>query len=94
MKRDIVNTIMEACKTGELETETVLYAALIELEELKENGVLSMAVDKKFIVQEELLPEIPELDESDRIEQEIDEDAELTAQQKIIEKVLARYGDS
>ena len=32
-------------------------------------------------------------DERCNLEKEIDEDVELTAQQKIIEKVLARYGD-
>ena len=72
----------------------MLYAALTELAELSENRVFSMAIENKFIVQEDFLPEIPERDESDRIEKEIEEDLELTAQQKIIEKVLARYGDS
>ena len=94
MNQDIINTLMEACKSGELETETVLYAALTELAELSKNRVFSMAIENKFIVQEDFLPEIPERDESDRIEKEIDEDIALTAQQKIIEKVLARYGDS
>jgi hypothetical protein len=94
MNRDIVNTLIEACKSGELETEAVLYAALSELANIDDNTILEMAIENKFIEKEDfLLPEVPEPDETDRIQKEIDEDVELTAQQKIIEKVLARYGD-
>lgn len=93
MNRDIVNTLIEACKSGELETEAVLYAALSELANIDDNTILEMAIENKFIEKEDFLPEVPEPDETDRIQKEIDEDVELTAQQKIIEKVLARYGD-
>lgn len=93
MNRDIVNTLIEACKSGELETEAVLYAALSELANIDDNTILEMAIENKFIEKEDFIPEVPEPDETDRIQKEIDEDVELTAQQKIIEKVLARYGD-
>lgn len=90
MNRNIVNILMEECKAGTLDTEEVLYAALRTLDELGESAVFDMAIEQKFIVQEDL---VVEDDELERIEKEIDEDVELTAQQKIIEKVLARYGD-
>jgi hypothetical protein len=93
MNRDVVKNLMKECAEGNLDTEKVLFAALRKLDELGENIVYDLAIENKFIVQEDFLPEIPERDESDRIEKEIEEDLELTAQQKIIEKVLARYGD-
>lgn len=90
MNKGIVNTLIEACNKGELDTETVLYAALNKLDELGENVVYNMAIEENFVVVEDF---IPEADEVDVIEKEIDADTKLTAQQKIIEKVLARYGD-
>jgi len=50
--------------------------------------VLTMAVENGFIIADDY-----EDDVRVRIEREIDADDQLTAQQKIIEKVLARYGD-
>jgi hypothetical protein len=90
MNQDMVKTLMKECTDGNLDTETVLYAALSKLDELGENLVYDLAIEQKFISTEDFIPDV---DETDIIEKEIDEDVELTAQQKIIEKVLARYGD-
>ena len=90
MNQGMVKTLMKECTDGRLDTEMVLYAALNKLDELGENSVYDLAIEQKFITPEDF---IPESDEIDALEKEIDADAELTAQQKIIEKVLARYGD-
>ena len=88
MNQDTVKTLMKECTEGRLDTEMVLYAALSKLDELGENIVYDLAIENKFIEKEDFLPEVPEPDETDRIQKEIDEDVELTAQQKIIEKVV------
>lgn len=93
MNQDMVKTLMKECTDGNLDTETVLYAALSKLDKLGESLVYDLAIEQKFISTKDFIPFIPDVDETDIIEKEIDEDVELTAQQKIIEKVLARYGD-
>ena len=98
MNQDMVKTLMKECTDGRLDTEMVLYAALNKLDELGENLVYDLAIEQKFITSEDFISEtpedfIPESDEIDALEKEIDADTKLTAQQKIIEKVLARYGD-
>lgn len=85
---DIVKTLIEDCNKGDLNTSEVLYAALNKLAELDENAVFKLAIDQGFIRAEDYRDETQDL-----IEKEIDDDSELSAQQKIIEKVLARYGD-
>ncbi|MGY8864360.1 MAG: hypothetical protein ACKVJK_01895 [Methylophagaceae bacterium] len=88
VNNEIVKALMEDCKRGTLDVDNVLEAALNKLAELDNNAVLTMAVEHGFIIAEDYAD-----DTRVRIEREIDADEHLTAQQKIIEKVLARYGD-
>jgi hypothetical protein len=90
MNRYVVKKLMRECAEGNLDTEKVLFAALRKLDELGENIVYDLAIEHEFFIPEDF---VPESDDVDAFEKEIDADVELTAQQKIIEKVLARYGD-
>mgnify|MGYP003653617580 FL=1 len=88
VNNEIVSTLMEDCKRGKLDIDEVLEAALKKLAEIDDRAVLTMAVEHGFIISEDYGD-----DTLVSIEREIDSDKNLTAQQKIIEKVLARYGD-
>lgn len=88
VNNEIVKSLMEDCKRGKLDVDEVLEATLSKLVELDDRAVLTMAVENGFIIADDY-----EDDVRVRIEREIDADEQLTAQQKIIEKVLARYGD-
>tara|TARA_Y100000389_G_C17052689_1_gene313529 strand:- start:122 stop:409 length:288 start_codon:yes stop_codon:yes gene_type:complete len=85
---DIVKTLTEDCARGRLDSAVVLAAALQKLAEIDENLIWKLSVDEGFIRPEDYGDQT-----LDKIELEIDHDSELSAQQKIIEKVLARYGD-
>lgn len=88
VNNEIVKALMEDCKRGKLDIDEVLETTLKKLAELDDRAVLTMAVEHGFIIADDYID-----DTRVRIEREIDADEHLTAQQKIIEKVLARYGD-
>lgn len=88
VEKEIVANLLEDCNRGKLNIDEVLEATLNKLYEIDPSAVLSMAADQGFIISEDFGD-----DTLDLIEKEIDHDEELTPQQRIIEKVLARYGD-
>ena len=89
---DVIKSLLEDTRKGILNVDDVLRAALHKLDTLGENHVYNMAIEEKFITADTFDYD-DEKDVIEEIEKEIDKDTELTAQQKIIEKVLARYGD-